>query len=46
MMIFIDKPDTIETVLEQKIRKVRKTMPVAELASRQAADAVRWGHPR
>jgi hypothetical protein len=47
MMIFTDQPDPLETELEQRVRKVRKRVrPVAEVSSRQAADAVRWGHPR
>ena len=47
MMIFTDGPDVLETVLEQRIRRVVKRRPtIAELPSRQAADAMRWGQAR
>jgi hypothetical protein len=48
MMIFIDKPDDVETELEARIRKLwkrpRRTFDVVTV--REAAQAVRWGHPR
>jgi hypothetical protein len=48
MMIFIDKPDDVETALEERIRRVwrrpRRTVDV--MTAREAAQAVRWGHPR
>jgi hypothetical protein len=48
MMTFIDKPDDVETELEEKIRKVwrqpRSTIDFVTV--REAAQAVRWGHPR
>ncbi len=47
MMIFTDQPDVVETVLEQRIRRVRRRPPpVGELPGRQVADAMRWGQPR
>lgn len=47
MMIFTDQPDVLETVLEQRIRRVGQRRPtVGELPSRQVADAMRWGQPR
>jgi hypothetical protein len=47
MMVFIDKPDDVETQLEERIRKVwRRPRPKFEVKVREAADAVRWGHPR
>jgi hypothetical protein len=48
MLVFIDKPDDVETQLEERIRKVwlrpRRTVEVVTV--RDAADAVRWGHPK
>jgi hypothetical protein len=48
MMIFIDKPDDVETQLEDRIRKVwRRPRRTTEIVTaREAAQAVRWGHPR
>jgi hypothetical protein len=47
MLVFIDKPDDVETQLEDRIRKVwRRPRPVFEVTVREAAEAVRWGHPR
>jgi hypothetical protein len=47
MLVFIDKPDDVETQLEDRIRKVwRRPRPAFEVTVREAADAVRWGHPR
>lgn len=47
MLVFIDKPDDVETQLEERIRRVwRRPRPVFEITARETAEAVRWGHPR
>ncbi len=46
--MFIDTPDTVETTLAERIRRVRrkKTRRVVDAPTRHVAEASRWAHPR